>query len=96
MPDRDLLAGDGNDELGMAMRKMTMTLDDAAKILANMYREGAARRETATHVHLFGIKYAEQLDGMPLTEVTARAGISDTYKTEIRKGMNLARYVRLK
>jgi hypothetical protein len=73
-----------------------MTIDEAAKILAQMYQQGAATNEKALSVHLFGIKHAEQIEGMSLPELTARAGISDTYKTEIRKGMNLARYVQLR
>lgn len=73
-----------------------MTIDEAAKILSQMYRQGAATKEKAVQIHLFGIKYADELEGMSLPEVTARAGISEKYKTEIRKGMNLARYVQLR
>jgi hypothetical protein len=73
-----------------------MTIDQAAKLLAQMYRQGAATNEKAVYIHLFGIKYADELEGMSLPELTDRAGISDTYKTEIRKGMNLAKYVQLK
>jgi hypothetical protein len=46
-------------------------------------------------VHLFGIKYADVLDGMPLKEIASRAGISGAYQTEIRKGMKLSKYVRV-
>lgn len=73
-----------------------MTIDDAAKELSKMYREGIPNREQAVSVHLFGIKFATQLDGMPLKEIAIRAGISPAYATEIRKGINLARYVQLK
>ena len=47
----------------------------------------------AVSVHLFGVRYSEVLEGMPLAEIVIRAGISENYKTEIRKGMNLAKYV---
>jgi hypothetical protein len=73
-----------------------MTIDQAAKLLAQMYRQGAATKEKSVYVHLFGIKYADELEGMSLPELTDRAGISLRYKTEIRKAMNLAKYVQLK
>ncbi|AZN97256.1 hypothetical protein EJ066_08115 [Mesorhizobium sp. M9A.F.Ca.ET.002.03.1.2] len=72
-----------------------MKIEDAAKILAQMYST-APDKEKAVHVHLFGIRYADELDGMPLQEIAVRAGISKNYGTEIRKGINLARYVALK
>lgn len=70
-----------------------MTIDEAAKELSRMYQRGKASREQAVSVHLFGIKFARQLDGMPLRELAARAGIPETYAVEIRKGINLARHV---
>lgn len=72
-----------------------MTLDEAAKILRKMYDHGYASKEQSTQVHLFGIKYADVLDGMPLKEIASRAGISEAYQTEIRKGMKLSKYVRV-
>ncbi len=47
----------------------------------------------AVSVDLFGIRYATELDGMSLKEVVISAGLPETYQTEIRKGINLARYV---
>jgi hypothetical protein len=73
-----------------------MTIDQAASELARMYREALATREQATSVHLFGIKYADQIANMSLPEVAIRAGIPKTYATEIRKGINLAKYVQLR
>jgi len=61
-----------------------------------MYLRGAARNEKVTQIHLFGIKYAEQIKYMSLSELTILADICESYKTEIRKGMNLARYVEVK
>lgn len=72
-----------------------MTIEEAAKILSQMYST-APEKEKAVHVHLFGIKYADQLDGMPLGEIAERAKISTNYGTEIRKGINLSRYVSLR
>jgi hypothetical protein len=70
-----------------------MTIEEAARLLKEMVDHGHATKEVVVQIHLFGIRYAEAIDGMPLGELTARAGISDTYKTEIRKAINLARYV---
>jgi hypothetical protein len=70
-----------------------MTIEEAAKLLKAMVQKGKAANEIVVQIHLFGIKYAEEIAGMSLQELTERAGISETYKTEIRKGMNLARYV---
>ncbi|MCX5580788.1 hypothetical protein [Kaistia terrae] len=73
-----------------------MTIDEAATELARMYHQGIPNREQALSVHLCGITFATQLDGMPLKELATRAGIPVNYATEIRKGMNLARYVETK
>jgi len=67
-----------------------MKIGDAAAILKKAYF-GAPKGEQAVQVHLFGIKYADQIDGMPLKELAIQAGISETYGTEIRKGINLAK-----
>lgn len=72
-----------------------MTIQDAAERLRNMYGT-APENQKVVQIHLFGIRYADQLDGMPLHELAERAGIPRSYGTEIRKGMNLARFVELK
>lgn len=74
----------------------SVTLEQAASELGRMYREALLRREQATSVHLFGIKFASRISGMSLAEITYRAGIPKAYATEIRKGINLARYVELR
>ena len=56
-----------------------------------MYDDPATGK--AVSIHLFGIRYAEELGGMPIEEVVARAGLPKSYQTEVRKGMTLARYV---
>jgi hypothetical protein len=73
-----------------------MTVDEAAALLAEMYRQGKAKKEASTYVHLFAIEYADQLDGISLAELTERAGISPNYRTELHKGIKLAQYVQLK
>ena len=73
-----------------------MTVEEAAKILATMYAQGLPKREQALSVHLFGIKYSKQIENMSLPELAVRAGIPKTYATELRKGINLSRYVEVK
>lgn len=73
-----------------------MTIDEAARKLADMYRKGAAQKEQVTHIHLFAIMFADEISGMSLPEILERAGLPDSYKTELRKGINLAKYVRPK
>lgn len=68
-----------------------MTIDDAAKKLKEMYLNPAYGKATA--VHLFGIRHAGELEGMPLAEIAVRAGIPESYQAEIRKGINLAAFV---
>lgn len=70
-----------------------MKIGEAAEILKMMYTDGAASKEQAVQVHLFGVKFADQIKGMPLKELAIRADIPETYATEIRKGINLSKYV---
>jgi 5-methylcytosine-specific restriction protein B len=72
-----------------------MQIDSLASELRKMYF-GAAEKEKALSIHLFGIKFSDELDGKPCKEIAIRAGLPASYGTEIRKGVNLGRYVRLK
>lgn len=74
--------------------KAAMNLKDLSGALKQAYF-GAAEREKAVSVHLFGIEYADHLDGHSLVEITDAAGLNKSYAVEIRKGMNLAKYVTL-
>jgi 5-methylcytosine-specific restriction protein B len=77
-----------------------MTLDELAGILAEMYAN-ADRGETATMVHLFGIRYADEIcrNGGPAAiisrarQLQTESQIPESYQVEINKGVNLARYV---
>ncbi len=68
-----------------------MKIEDAARALREMYDDPETGK--AVSIHLFGIRYAEELDGMSIDEVVARAGLPESYRTEVRKGITLARYV---
>jgi hypothetical protein len=72
---------------GMAM--------DLATLLREA-REHAPEGEVVVRIHLFGIQYAHELDGVNLRGLVKTAGIPTPYATEIRKGMRLADYVTLK
>lgn len=72
-----------------------MTIDEAARLLKGDY-ESADEGEKVVAIHLFGIRHAGELVGVPLKELAARAEIPVTYATEIRKGMNLAKHVEVR
>ncbi len=57
--------------------------------------DSAAPGDRVVTIHLFGIEHAETLHGMNLKEIAVRAGISETYGTELRKGVRLAEYVKI-
>ncbi len=76
-----------------------MTTDEAIRILQDMYRRAAATREQSLQFHLFGIKYADELEGWStptLREIAGKATGSHSSGDEIYKGRRLAKYVTLK
>lgn len=46
--------------------------------------------------HLFGIRYAAELDRFSPASVVERVGLQRAYGTEVNQGRNLAKYVELK
>lgn len=72
-----------------------MNIDEAAKILRSAYRQ-APEGKKSTGLHLFGIKYADELADVNLNQLIEKAGIKDSYYAEIRKGIRLSEYVNLK
>ena len=73
-----------------------MAPHELVDILARMNRDGKAKGEAATMIHLFGIKYADKIRGCGESphKIAELATGHHSYGTEINKGMNLARYVR--
>ena len=61
-----------------------------------MYQDAPPNKEKALSVHLFGIKYADQIEGMSVKEIVVGAGLPESYTTEINKGINLAKYVEMR
>lgn len=47
------------------MKVHFMNEEQAAQILLETYNEALLRREQVTAIHLFGIKYAEELAALP-------------------------------
>ena len=72
-----------------------MTVDEAGRILREMYDAGKKRREAAVTMHLFGIRYAKDLDRLDVGNVLDAAGISRNYRGEINRGRNLGKFVAL-
>ena len=72
-----------------------MKIGNAAKLLRDMY-EKAPQGEKATSIYLFGIKYSDEIGTMSPKELVVRAGLHESYRTEIRKMIKLAKYVKLK
>jgi RNase adaptor protein for sRNA GlmZ degradation len=72
-----------------------MTVDELANALKERY-EQAGKREVVLAIHLFGIKYARELDGHSINDVAELGTGHRSYGTEFRKGMRLAQYVNLR
>ena len=70
-----------------------MTIDEAGRRLREMY-DSAPYGEQVAQIHLFGIRYADALEGLTNVEIVRRAGLYDSYNTEVAKGRRLAKYVR--
>ena len=72
-----------------------MTTDQLIEELKKRY-EAARKKEVALSIHLFGIKFASELDGHPINDIAEFGTGSRSYGTEIRKGMRIAPHVMLK
>ncbi|MFB3164518.1 hypothetical protein ABLO26_24460 [Neobacillus sp. 179-J 1A1 HS] len=74
-----------------------MAIDELGLKLKEMYNS-APGGEQATFIHLFGIKYGELIlnNRYSIAEIVKKAGIQDSYKTEVRKGVKLSKYVTVK
>ena len=83
---------------------MTIDVNQAVRLLRGAYAK-APKGEKVLGIHLFGIKYADELqklisDGTSIKEIVEKAhplgDSKGSYVTEISKGMKLAKYVSLK
>ena len=70
-----------------------MTLEEAGRKLRKMY-DSAPYGEQVAHIHLFGIKYADELGSLTNMDIVRQAGMRESYHSEVAKGRRLAKYVR--
>jgi hypothetical protein len=77
--------------------EFTMTVMELGAVLREMYNS-AQKGDTVAMIHLFGIKYANEIrgSGAACKDIAISAGIPESYGVEINKGINLAKYVTLK
>lgn len=73
---------------------MTRNLDQLGMTLRRMY-DSAPQGDKTTQIHLFGIKYAADIQAADVTarEIVLAAGMQKSYATEVSKGIRLAKYV---
>lgn len=74
--------------------KLIMKFTTLSTILADMYFN-APKGDKAVMVHLFGIKYARDIQACDETpkQLAIAARLNESYATEIAKGIRLAQYV---
>ena len=72
-----------------------MTESELAVELKLMYEKGIPLREQTTMIHLFGIKYGDVIrkNKYSVKNILKYAEMPESYKTEISKGIKLAKYV---
>lgn len=76
-----------------------MEICDLAKALDAFYEIGKERKECNALVQCFGIKYADIIEAQHISpnDIVEKSQLKGTaYATELRKGIKLAKYVRLK
>lgn len=71
-----------------------MTVRELSTILKGMY-DNAPRGDQVAMIHLFGIKYAEEIRDNKYTpkEILFAADMPESYQVEINKGIKLEKYV---
>lgn len=82
------------------MNKMALLKKELIELgnkLKNMY-ENASYGESVLMIHVFGIKYAQEIkrNGFTPRDVIKASGLNESYVTELNKGMNLAKYAIIK
>lgn len=78
-------------------RLNNMSSQKLANILREMY-DGAPSGDAVVMIHLFGIKYAKEIreSRASARDIVRAAEMSESYATEIQKGVRLAEYVDVK
>ena len=72
-------------------------VESLGKELKKMY-DTAEEGEQVTRIHLFGIKNGEKIinNRIKVSDIVQFAEINEFYKTEVRKGVKLSKYVFVK
>ncbi len=76
-----------------------MKKEDVVQILSDSYFNAvnAKTKEVAVTLHIFGIKYAEEIKEYgSLANLVKNSGVPLSYVVEINKGMNISKFVSLK
>ncbi|WP_396137271.1 hypothetical protein [Flavobacterium sp.] len=71
-----------------------MTIKELGRELREMYLN-APKGDAVAMIHLFGIMYADEISNFEnaKNEIIQVSGISQSYITELSKGIKLAKYV---
>jgi hypothetical protein len=71
-----------------------MTIKELGRELREMYLN-APKDDAVAMIHLFGIMYADEISNFEnaKNEIIQVSGISQSYITELSKGIKLAKYV---
>jgi hypothetical protein len=81
------------EEILLYLQEMTaMNAKELGNKLKEMY-DNAPRKELVTMIHLFGIKYHNEIELVGTREVVEASGINISYVAEISKALRLAKYV---
>lgn len=74
-----------------------MTINELGRILNNMY-DDAINGDKVVMVHLFGIKYANEIKNQnySIKDIIKSSKLNESYSTELSKGIKLSKYVELK
>ena len=79
-----------------------MNINDLGKELRRMYDDGKVRKEQVAMIHIFAIKYADEIiiqdekQNRVFEQILRYAELNNSYKTELSKGLKLASYVEIK
>ena len=74
-----------------------MTFEELVQELVATYHL-AQQGEVVVRIHIFGIRYADVItnNGYSIRDMLNRAEVPQSYYPEIKKGINLSRYVDIK
>ena len=69
--------------------------EQLAATLASMYHRGLETGEGVAMIHLFGIKYSDEIQSTGATAkmIVELSGIPASFATEVSKGIKLSKYV---